>query len=75
MSDWQPIETAPKDQTILLYRPTASSYARIAPGEWDDQRHHARPTPHWMSWHRLALVSDNKEHSPTHWMPLPEPPK
>jgi hypothetical protein len=59
MSDWQPIETAPKDRTgVLVYRPKMRGSDRIqirVPSDW------CGPTccPHA---------------EPTHWMPLPEPP-
>ncbi len=68
MSEWQPIETSPKDGTdVLVYEPgyvvailhwhtvktkTAASY----PGYWTDGD--------GLNWYK-----------PTHWMPLPEPPK
>lgn len=70
MSEWQPISTAPKDGTVVLLRggvyhglPFAGQYhdSEIAPG---------RP------W--LSLTSSRArmyEHVPTHWMPLPDPPK
>jgi hypothetical protein len=66
---WQPIETAPRDGTsILVYADYKMFVAR-----WIEQNPYC---PGW--WH----VDDNKYdqfalcgHEPTHWMPLPEPPK
>lgn len=68
---WQPIETAPKDGTrILAYQPL---------GMW----HSARP---WRGerievvyWHQPANPKAEglwvPSHRPTHWMPLPDPPR
>lgn len=62
---WQPIETAPKDGTdILVNAPQVDSGVTIAffkDGYWRLTYDGARFGVH---------VSD-----PTHWMPLPEPPK
>jgi len=72
MSDWQPIETAPKDGTEILVFVPPSTYTRgyVRSVQWRD---------HDIDfWH----VEDNKHGpfplrggSPTHWIPLPEPPK
>lgn len=62
MSEWQPIETAPKDGTwVLLYH----QYARISDWYWDGQK-----------WHNDVLDWGDDEPSlaPTHWQPLPDPP-
>lgn len=64
--DWQPIETAPKEGQILLCCMTPGEWSRRKPGymgvdEWDEA---------------IGWGSFNKHHfPPTHWMPLPEPPK
>ena len=73
---WQPIETAPKDGTrILVSFGTMGIYA-VAWEEsaydefklWcvDDNKH----GPYY-----LRGYSDEGPRSPTHWMPLPDPPK
>jgi hypothetical protein len=64
MGEWQPIETAPKDVEILVwsqYQDTA--YLAIC----DDQQWW---TPDWWPEKWTEWL-----YSPTHWMPLPEPPK
>jgi hypothetical protein len=71
MSEWQPIETAPKDGTAIL---VCSAWTMpdglyrvgwIADGFFDGG--------HWLfGW----LDLDPEEYSPpTHWMPLPAPPE
>jgi hypothetical protein len=64
---WQPIETAPKDGTpIWLFYPEAHEQDRQAVGWWvNDFRE-----PRWMDH---ADAHDFIQ--PSHWMPLPEPPK
>ena len=85
MSEWQPIETAPKDGTpvdlwlvaddsedVEFYSPTASkSSGRSADWRWDH-----RP-PNNPNWYPLGGLSYPLEPgiNPTHWMHLPEPPE
>ena len=61
MSEWQPIETAPRDGTeILLFArgPYKDDYRGV--GQWSGQRN---------DWFWNFAIR------PTHWMPLPEPPR
>jgi hypothetical protein len=65
MSEWQPIETAPKDGTAVLVSEGRFCYCV----EWNEE----------FDW---WAVDDNKlgpfrlrGSAPTHWMPLPAPPK
>ncbi len=61
MKTWQPISTAPKDKTrVLLF---GGGYMET--GYYDDSPR-IGPYPNWR-W-PIAL-------NPTHWMPLPNPPK
>lgn len=66
MAEWQPIETAPKDGTrILVFGPYCGGLPIMA-------------TSKWLPW-----TEDRVEKgcwyangvAPTHWMPLPDPPK
>jgi hypothetical protein len=70
MTDWQPIETAPKDGTsVLVYGPWKGEFSQLKhPHEiW---RGHCHPVS------KLWFISGTLEFvDPTHWMPLPEPPK
>lgn len=59
--DWKPIETAPRDGTAVLV---------ALPG--------VRPVyVSWRSgeWRYPFTVRRLKAYQPTHWMPLPAPPK
>jgi hypothetical protein len=61
--EWQPIETAPKDEMFIYYWPRrgkrAIGLAYLAKdGRWRDSE---------MDW--------EKRIDPTHWMPLPAPPE
>ena len=78
MSSWQPIETAPKDGTIiLLCRTTGKREPEVYPGAWCPDETEEAEYP-WLFWERLnkQQVKPNgwADGIPTHWMPLPEPP-
>jgi hypothetical protein len=62
MSRWQPIETAPKDQTIVLWIPKRYPHVVVA-------AHWASEECDWGWWAGASRVE------PSHWMPLPEPPQ
>lgn len=63
--NWQPIETAPKDRdTPILGWAKEWSSPLVT---WFD--HH----PKCLCW--IAGGYMKKQYPPTHWMPLPEPPK
>lgn len=63
--EWQPIETAPKQdgKHVLLFGDGDDFEECVIVGWWDVDR------DRWMPFHGYAQVN------PTHWMPLPEPPK
>jgi hypothetical protein len=88
MSEWQPIETAPRDGTVIQAKiPSHGSDNIIAwldglinengedCGGWsfaEDQE----PPDDWTDGICWASNEDGKPStSPTHWKPLPEPPK
>ncbi len=81
MSDWQPIETAPKMRTILLFAVTDVAEDgtvrnwKMATGSWhtgyEDERSRAVGYSPW-TWDGHQVRS--YEVHPTHWMPLPAPP-
>jgi hypothetical protein len=61
---WQPIETAPKDGPPIL----AYGEGQIAVCEWSS-------CGYWSLVHVGMYAADGYWAEPTHWMPLPEPPK
>lgn len=71
MSEWQPIETAPKDKTILIFHHDYNKWRgqiRIGYSHGD------------YNGHKDVITEDGQcgwpiRPLPTHWMPLPTPPK
>lgn len=68
--DWQPIETAPKDMSdIIVWGPDVPTQTAYWAPDWYGDK----SKPGWM-----ASNLDEEYGAfihPTHWMPLPEPPK
>ena len=76
MMEWQPIETAPRDARVILYRPTGLHVARVVVGCYRDERYSDRPRPYWThDLERMEGKLNARAHQPTHWMPLPAPPE
>lgn len=69
MSDWQPIETAPRDGRRILL---GDAYERfVAEGFWEadyGDGYWCRANEHWTDAHDTNLGMM------THWQPLPAPP-
>ena len=67
---WQPIETAPKDGTVIDIWTTT---------EWDHIPQRFTSCWWWKPGHESAqwrgIPHDPMNWVPTHWMPLPEPPQ
>lgn len=65
---WQPIETAPKDGTVVgvwnRYQPEIVKYAR-----WGN----LKTSSVQMGWVSRAGIEGS--YTPSHWMPLPAPPQ
>lgn len=61
-AQWQPIESAPKDGTIVLLCADVPWLIRMGYFEPDDR---------WYSIPQGSMENDQ----PTHWMPLPSPPQ
>lgn len=74
--EWQPIDTAPKETELLVgkwvgeeWRICQSGYYYDSGNEFEGER------PYWYwhcDWDNGGVTDDE---GPTHWMPLPEPPK
>ena len=80
---WLPIESAPKDKTILLgYRNTHGNW-RTLRGEWFSREEIDEfwedPDGVEPGWFETSVEADDVPNvwrtEPTHWMPLPQPPK
>lgn len=73
MTNWQPIETAPKDgTTILCYFPLeglGKSWCRVVPVFFDEHIG-------FKGWTFASRAASgfSRGFEPTHWQPLPEPP-
>ena len=67
MSEWQPIETAPMDERVVM--------GYFGPGH---DRYGFAAISHFFKWEAMPKRLPTNwpiTEAPTHWMPLPEPPK
>jgi len=72
--DWQPIETAPKDVLLIgafRYSPDDDGAQTVGQIEWRTNWPDKGSKPNWFYLER----DDDWIAYPTHWMPLPAPPK
>lgn len=77
MSEWQPIETAPKDRTIIGWYPyhaIVSEGGSIWIMRWIKDEYSNNPKPHWSASGWAWGIKDQRARQPTYWMPLPAPP-
>ncbi len=79
MKEWHPIETAPTNRRILVYASGAQYVAWRQDDETDEWHEDGDEES---DLNGFWCVTDNKlgpfalrGGSPSHWMPLPEPPK
>lgn len=74
MVEWRPIETAPRDGTVVLGWSSFFPSRRPVEVSWDDDRYARKPAPRWVArdaaYGRRAFF----EHPLTHWLPLPPAP-
>ena len=69
--NWQPIETAPKNEWVLIYMPWSNT---VRQGQFNTRG------PRQTGWRACFGASAQTlggtllYRDPTHWMPLPEPP-
>jgi hypothetical protein len=76
---WKPIETAPKNEWILAYQSNGTGFTGghcyVCQWAYDDQFWYDK-TSNILEIKRLEdKVTTYLTCVPTHWMPLPEPPK
>ena len=62
---WQPIETAPRDGSLILIGGMGSRGWFVADVKWRDG---------WMMWSSETDDWTEECHAASHWMPLPAPP-
>ena len=65
-NEWQPIETAPTDTEILVFM-----YGEIYQARFDRWGRWAFPMANYHGCGCCAVDDD----SPSHWMPMPDPPE
>jgi hypothetical protein len=70
LSSWRPIETAPKDGSAFLGWWIEEN--KVLHTHWLDNSKTAWP---WAGWRAPSMQVSHPNAKPTHWMPLPEPPK
>lgn len=71
MTDWQPIETAPKTGCYVLLARDHGLDDMAMEGYWRDEINEGRFPAGWV----MSIDPDTSwPVEPTHWMPLPEPP-
>ena len=68
MTEWQPIETAPKDNSAILVYVPMETIKLMATAFWDTVANEWR-----VAWTGISN-KPVKVGNPTHWMPLPERP-
>lgn len=67
VDDWEPMDTAPKDGTVILvYRKIDADTIMNLVAWWSEKDR---------AWQYGKFDRLRSELSPTHWMPLPEPPQ
>lgn len=80
MSKWQPIETVPRDGTIILItngRSVMAAYWSLGVRVYGGAGFGINAEYAWAFLDETNGLNGFKaegKHSPTHWMPLPEPP-
>lgn len=80
MSNWRPIETAPKDGTWVLLFGGRISYGwdgdeppAVVSAQWTGYLNGSIAEPRWQfAWYDGGYYGTYD--GPTHWMPMPEPP-
>jgi hypothetical protein len=72
MREWKPIEDAPKDGTVIILL----KKTEVTAGLWDseDDKYPWTFLDNGVDIGNVNGWKDGK-HGPTHWMPLPPPPK
>lgn len=70
MSEWQPIESAPRDGTWIVLTDGTS----VSTGYWGGTCFGGGPMAWLVYGHRSDYEEVDLDGTPTHWQPLPAPP-
>ena len=76
----QPIDTVPKKykakhKRILVWVPHGKDKGLWEIATWEPQEHAKKPNPYWdLISLRIFGILWMRDHQPTHWMEIPEPP-
>jgi len=68
--NWQPISTAPLNESVLIYIPNAD---HLGPGIYRGLKVERHGGPIWL-FNTLSMSFDPMSLAPSHWQPLPPPP-
>ena len=72
---WQPIETAPRDGTVILLAQGSPWFSVAAGRWWPENPDEGERYPWWVADDcNDDLVNGWQKDCPTHWRPLPAPP-
>lgn len=72
MTQWQPINTAPKDGTVVvLFERCGEPFTARYRGKWLPITYHLEADGSW--WDAPFIRSNFNPAHITHWMPLPPP--
>ena len=77
MSEWQSIETAPKDgEPVLIWKPDERMVGEyMMAAYWCDVQDGFVPVGGYHKQGYRSTVTETDQGYPTHWMPLPAPPE
>lgn len=75
VSDWRPIETAPKDMKILALFEIDDCEPIVDMVYWDDTEYPSGDEPSWVIATECRCPISRPTAGYTKWQPLPEPPK
>ena len=68
---WQPIDTAPKDGTLILVYPGLWTGKTCSIARFNGDEYSNKPRPYWSRDDAYGRINVSRDKPPTHWMPLP----
>ena len=78
--NWQPIETAPKDRSILLFYPYIEEdnniiqFDYVSVGVWCEEIRHNKTKCYWSNQNFYIMgIRHIKQYQPTHWCEITFP--